>query len=518
MRLNPTGLSSHAALWVILGVGALLRLATYLAATPLFVDEAALALNLLNRSYAGLLAPLSFDQAGPVGFLFAERFMLSVLGSGELALRLVPVAAGIASLPLFLLLANRTGTRLSRPIACALFAVAPTLVYFAGIAKQYTLDVLVAIVLYLLVLDATGELRPARRLAVFSLAGAVAVWFSHPSIFVLAGILAVQLLSLAKQRSGKGAGGLLLFHAAWLGSFLTLYLVNLSRAAQSDYLRAYWHAHFAPFPPGGLADLQWYGSRFLGLFKIPLGLSVLIGLGALVFLYGAIVLYRRAPRTVLLLLAPLLMAGGASALSRYPFEERFLLFFAPALALFMGEGIAALFDYRLARVPLLGGATAALLIGGPLALSLREIPYEISDVSALGHHVQSHRRAGDVLYLHCESYATWTYYDQRLGFSREMTVVVGDSLRSTSDYLGEVERLRAHDRVWVLFGHVRSVGGYSDDLKLLLRLDVVGERLDEKKAGSSGGVYLYDLAAGLPLPAAARPAARRPCAIPSGLP
>ena len=64
---------SHAArngLWLVLALGVAWRLARYALRMPLWGDEAALALNLLDRDFAGLLAPLANAQVSPVLFLW----------------------------------------------------------------------------------------------------------------------------------------------------------------------------------------------------------------------------------------------------------------------------------------------------------------------------------------------------------------------------------------------------------------------------------------------------------------
>src|SRR5690606_12042987 len=56
---------------VVLGI--VLRLRQYFANRSLWVDEASLALNIINRSFGGLTQPLDYNQGAPVGFLFIEK-------------------------------------------------------------------------------------------------------------------------------------------------------------------------------------------------------------------------------------------------------------------------------------------------------------------------------------------------------------------------------------------------------------------------------------------------------------
>ncbi len=54
--------------WTIIYFGILVRVVQYLSNRSLWNDEAALALNIVNRSYLELLQPLDYDQGAPIGF------------------------------------------------------------------------------------------------------------------------------------------------------------------------------------------------------------------------------------------------------------------------------------------------------------------------------------------------------------------------------------------------------------------------------------------------------------------
>src|SRR4051794_13103628 len=79
--------------FIVLGIG--LRLVPLLAGRDLWIDEAMLALNLVNRTPAELLGPLDWNQGAPIGFLMLSKLAVSAFGSGELALRLVPFAGSV---------------------------------------------------------------------------------------------------------------------------------------------------------------------------------------------------------------------------------------------------------------------------------------------------------------------------------------------------------------------------------------------------------------------------------------
>src|SRR5262245_49451233 len=89
-------------LWVaLLFIGAGLRLWQYLARTSLWIDEIALVENVLHRTLRQLVSqPLYLDQLAPPLFLAGLKGTAAAFGDGELALRLLPQLAALASVPL----------------------------------------------------------------------------------------------------------------------------------------------------------------------------------------------------------------------------------------------------------------------------------------------------------------------------------------------------------------------------------------------------------------------------------
>src|ERR1700722_20601703 len=161
-------------------LGAALRFRQYLANRSLWLDEAMLSLNIVHRSFAQLWQPLDHKQGAPVGFLGIEKWAVTMFGTSEYALRLFPLLAGIVSIVLFYLLARRVVRSMAVPLALALFALSPTLIYYASEVKQYSSDVAVALLLVYLAVT--------KRILLLGICGAVAIWFSHPAVFVLGGI------------------------------------------------------------------------------------------------------------------------------------------------------------------------------------------------------------------------------------------------------------------------------------------------------------------------------------------
>ena len=107
----------------LLVAGAALRAAPFVLDRSLWLDEAKLALNVLDRPVPDLLRPLDYGQAAPAGFLLLEKLAVTALGEGERALRLVPLLAGLASLWLFHALVRRWLSPAGALLGLALFAL-----------------------------------------------------------------------------------------------------------------------------------------------------------------------------------------------------------------------------------------------------------------------------------------------------------------------------------------------------------------------------------------------------------
>src|SRR5688572_30957028 len=106
-------------------VGAAIRFQQLFVRRSLWLDEALLANNIVGRGYGRLLEPLGGNQAAPPGFLWIERAAMSLFGTNEYALRLLPLAAGIALPWLIWLLARRVLTPVSAVVATGLVAFSP---------------------------------------------------------------------------------------------------------------------------------------------------------------------------------------------------------------------------------------------------------------------------------------------------------------------------------------------------------------------------------------------------------
>jgi hypothetical protein len=329
---------------LILALGVLVRVAQYLANRPLWLDEASLAANLSQKTLKGLFGPLSGAQLAPAGFLAVEWATTRALGDNPWALRLFPLLCGLASLFVFRGVARRCLRPRAVWIALGLFAVSDDLIYFSSELKPYATDVAVGLACTLMGMTTASRPATAPRLAAIAAAGAAAVWFSLPSVFVLAGVGTVLLGSALSQGEWKRALLLCLPGLIWVASFAAVYAVSLDQLGHRRDMWAFWDFAFPALPPSSPWEAAWPIRRFLYLFVNPLNFETPLGprLSALpalgLFLAGCVSLWKRDRALFGMLTLPGLFVLLAAYLRLYPFHGRLVLFLVPCLLLLIAEG------------------------------------------------------------------------------------------------------------------------------------------------------------------------------------
>lgn len=489
----------------IAAFGVVLRLVRYLSDRSFWLDESYLAINLMTRSYRELLETLDYNQGAPIAFLWSERLALDVLGDSELALRLVPFLVGLVSLALFYAVARELLGRGGFVIALVLFATLEPFVRYSAEVKQYGFDVAVTLaLLYVFVRTVETERLSWRRALALALAGPLAVWLSHPSVFVLAGLASAGLYVALRRRDRVAVVRQAAAYALWLAAFLVVYLVavrDLSALQQTV-------SGVAAGAGGKLKNLY---TIFSDPGTMP---RTAVGLAATVTLLGVVLLWRRRPAVVVFFAATTLALLVAGYLETYPVGQRFLVFLLPLVVLALGEGIAGV--VREAPRPLATVAIVAIvaLIAAPVvgtAVKRLVAPPQGEEIEPLLAEVASRWRPGDVLYLYPDSQYAFRYYAEcddcgsigsrarqlwpshpTEGAQPQRTpAIVSDSpslvVGTYGDDLGE--RLAGRQRAWLLYSHFFP---RSED-ELLAEADHVGMRVYCTHGGASL-LCLYDLA------------------------
>jgi hypothetical protein len=415
----------------------------YLHCRSLWVDEAFLALNVLSRSYAALTQPLDYNQAAPLGFLFAAKTCVNLLGPWEFSLRLIPLAASVALLPLAYFAARKYfSVSVTLWILCLLVLCRPA-IYNAAEFKQYSTDALIAA---LLLVAAGWANRSATGSGCLGLVAAVAVWFSFPSVFVIAGVYAVLLAAKILKRAWKSAALIAVAGLLPLVSFGAHYLTFASHLHHNAYLADFWQEGFMPYDSARRATLwflevAWIDSAYP--YGRTQGWAVLACCGL-----GLILLFRRKPGTALLLCSGTSFALLAAMLHLYPFSDRMLLFAMPALLPILGYGLAWLW-MRHITTRVLAALLAAGLLVEPTIRNVSElvrapIRQEVRPVVAA---MRAHTQSGDDVCVLGSTSVSFYYY-ARLMLPDLHTSNFGQAVEDPQ--FGDRIKVFAGKRVWVV--------------------------------------------------------------------
>ncbi len=479
---SPVGVRHGRLVAAVLTAGVILRMGNYSQNASLWLDEASLALNLATRSFGGLGAPLDYNQAAPVLFLWAERLVLQVGGINEWALRLVPLLAGLAGLFLFVPLALRLLSPSGATVAISLAAFSPVLILYSAELKPYSIDFLLGVVVIILglqILENPSLRHPWSALLAVGVLGLLA---STPAPIVLGGAGIGLAVSTAVRRSPLarrwlGINGLI-FAALTIFLFLVFY-----RAADSAYLHTVWRANFltAAFP--SLPERAWVALREIvwlsilgertGWLTSP-ARELVINVGSLA-LVGCAVLgvarfwERRGAATVVLVLGSTGLTLLASALERYPIALRLVLFTVPSLILLLAAGMERLsLSFAPDRGKLLLGLVASLLVCRAAAVDLLQMVD--SDRAENGRGViaalERRHRPGEPIYIYARGLPVWAFYTtdwhspdrKRLDWFRARGGLGGPAFENAPSRGRPVAPHEGHDLVYEYRGRSELLG------------------------------------------------------------
>ena len=374
-------------LLAIVALGLAARVFRWALCFPLWSDEAFLSASFLQRGYSDMFRPLEYHQVCPLGFLWAQLSVVKLLGFSESSLRLVPLAASVAALLLFVRLASRVLTGAALVLAVAVFSFSYPGLRYAAEAKPYAVDALVSVALLTLAVEWLRRGHRRRWLWALAAATPLAIALSFPAVFVAGAISLAGLLTLLR-RPGKGGWiGWLAFNLAVAGSLLAMYFWCIrpqSSAELAGIMRPYWGPAFPPLtaPLRLAAWLFWTHTGDMLGHPVggPNGASLVTAIACALAL---VVLCRRRRATLLILaLAPLALNFIAAAAHRYPYggHVRVALYLMPLVCLLAGLGVAVVLD-GLARARAEWAGWMAVLL---VVMALVPIGSAIRDVASPG--------------------------------------------------------------------------------------------------------------------------------------
>ncbi len=452
----------------LLFFGLIVRVRQYFYNRSLWFDESLLALNLVNRSYKGLLDVLDYNQAAPPLFLWLEKLAIQTLGNNEYALRLFPFVCGIISLYLFYLLATRFTSGITTVIAIALFISLKEIVYYTTELKQYSSDLAIGLLLFLILISLRSQILNLKQIIGLSILGSLSIWLSHPSIFIMAGVEMTNLVKNPWHKIKSVFVNRIFVYIVWLTSFAWLYVLTIQRTMGNESLVDSWSVRY----PDSIFDIVWLLDAFGRFFHKPLGfIGITDGIAMVAFLLGAVTLYRKNSFKLFILNAPLLVTLIAAYLHKYPFRDRLILFLSPYAILIVAEGIAFLIkkcyrQYRKAQGKNKYSVSLVLNLAftSLIVISLTILPLSRSSLMVINpsqfniekiglgiEYIKSYQEAKDIIYVFPTSKLQFKYYADKYNLASENHIY---ALHKPSEnevgYRQEIAQIKNKERVWFI--------------------------------------------------------------------
>ena len=482
-------------------IGVALRIWQYAANPSIWVDEAAIARNVLDRQPSELFGHLDYGQIAPPGFLLAVKLSATLLGCSEYALRIVPFVAGIASPALFYYVARSFLRPVATIAATLMFSMAVPLVFFSANLKQYSSDVAIT----LLVIGIALRLRPSpltlRTACVFAFIPVPLLFFSQAAVFPLT-IAGVVVFTDAFLERRPDRWHRLAVVVSWVAVVVAAVAYSSSAMTSVDnvFLHRLWENAIMPRE----GEIQWLWTTVKNIFG-PLRPSLVDGslhyakpgLFALLAGIGGVTLFASSPALGTLVVGPVVLTLVASLFHAYPFGVRVDLFLLPLLLLAVVAGADYLAQLLIRRRA--GEYTPLLLLPFAITTLLHQPPpHRPEHLRPVMQYVSDHWKAGDALWVYYGAGQAFEYYSKLMPIRGD--VRVGDCNRADPrEYLRQVDVERGRARVWVLMTHGSGPFRFDERKMLIAYLDKIGRRVDDFHAppGDSSPnraeAFLFDL-------------------------
>lgn len=470
-------------------LGVCLAFIQYFLNRSLWLDEASLAINFIERDFSLLLAPLSINQVAPIGFLMIEKLLVTVLGNNEMALRLFPLCCYLLSIPFVFGFAIKLfPTKNVAFLSTAIFSITNSILRYSSEVKQYSTDVLVAAALIYVAL--TFTFKNKRNYYALALIGSTTIWFSNVSIILL---FTIGLYILYTESVKKNYMPVLSM-IPWLVSFGIYYFLFVRNHPTRTVMLDFWKDTFMPFNPVSIQFLQFWKLSLQSIYGWLLGFGPVWLLSFLLSLIGVFRLVRKKKHVAIyFLLFPMFVHVGLSSLKLYPFSGRLVLYLVPSIVLLLVCGSEEIIDFlrkKFKSIPKYYRLAPIALFFVPLFI---KYPNRKEETKESLRFMEAYIQNKDNIYVYNPAFIAYRFYTSSGSFAFDNKVTISNIYRDdNTKYLNELKSLKG--RTWLLFAHVYPLDEkINEETFIVDALKKSGNEflLSFKTKGSSA--YLVDL-------------------------
>ena len=424
----------------------------------LWLDEAALALNIVEKDIISLLRPLDFNQVAPIGFLLIEKIVSGLFGYSDWSLRVIPLVSYLISIYVFYLFSLKaTKDQLIATVATAFYCSSYFVLYYSSEVKQYMTDSLLSLLTVFSVIRIVED-NSTKNSTFLLLMGVLGVWFSNVSIIVLfpAGLYYLHHTITVTRKYIQTF--LILF--AWSFSFAIYFFLFIHQHPTKEMMVEFWEFHGAFIHSNILSANFWIQlidkfERYfslLGFKKFSLAIIPF-------FIVGVLTTYRLGKNYLFLMIFPLLLHLALAYLKLYPFQTRLTLYMIPFLIILSVTGIVKTVQYlKLDSSKFFMPIILIPIVLNLVLLGLRGFPIENEEIKRSMRFIDENITKGDCVYVYDGSLLAFTFYKKKYSNLSEMR---SDQIYHANSYKEDwnmhsrdVKELGNEDTIWLLFSHV----------------------------------------------------------------
>jgi hypothetical protein len=457
----------------------------------LWLDEASLALNIINKSYFELFSPLVYDQVAPILYLLITKFFANLFFNTEYGLRLFPLLCFWTSIFLFAKIIKKLFNNYQTLIfALSLFVFNTTLIYYSSETKQYMTDVFVLLVLYFLIFknyDPLSEKIAKYDFYLTGIFGTISLFLSNvaPVILATLGIYFLFNYFFVEQKDlGKLSG----IAIAWSTAFALVFVFFIYDNPVKHYMVFFWENSNAFMPKNPFSQDFYYfildkvRMVFLEIFNFGRICALFL---KIFFISGLIILLRKKKAGILILTVfPVIIHLLLSAFKLYPFHSRLILYFCPLIIIICSYG----FEYFHNLLPVNINFKDSLILPAAITvfmffnISRSGFPFEHEEIKKSIIFIEQHNDKKIPIYVYHEALRPFKYY-------REINFIDGYKYIFSNNKvknLNEIKKLKGPH--WLLFSHSLN---YEEDL-IINWLDSHGFNKIKEYKGVGSDTYLYN--------------------------
>lgn len=409
-----------------------LRLNVYIFDRPLWMDECSLFQNIYELRYIDLFGKLRYLQTAPPIFLAIEKFIISTFGIKEMIIRILPFLGAIISVPVFYKFSTIFLERkISLIIANLLFAINFQLIFYTQEFKQYSIDVLLVMVLFIFLYNITIDNINKNQTILYNTVIPLFPLLSIPTYFILAGWFLRELFCSSKKNILK----LFIIQIPLFLTSILYYFITLRPQHDEMYKAAseVWRLGFLTVNPGNIFELACSNSRyFFDPCNHPIAVIVLCVIGFITIIRH----YNR--KNNLFLICTLCSIIICSILELYPIKDRVALYIIPIIIVIIAKN----FDFVSFKHKIYSFILISVFVFAFESYNIAYFQkcinndywrYQLINPKILMQKLKKIYKPNDIVYVYFPSFPEYQYYKIYYNFNPTEEVVIYPP-KSASDY------------------------------------------------------------------------------------